>query len=152
MIHTIAIIQAPVTVPPKLDCFIILQYLICLNEYLVIILLALSFITYCLYVLGSSVHPDAAKTVIPVRQHRSILLSRTESLGSPVEKVPMLSTGSYPAQPHREYYMQISPNGNCDHHDYMQIGKKLFVFSWLSYFLNSLICITIRCMPVKLFS
>lgn len=71
--------------------------------------------------LGPSVQPDLTKS-IPLRHQRAYSASRGESVGTPSEKAPMINTNTRPL-PQREYYMQISPNANCDHHDYMQIGK-----------------------------
>ena len=68
--------------------------------------------------------PDLTKN-IPLRHQRPYNASRADSVGTPSEKMPMINTNSRPLPPQREYYMQISPNTNCDHHDYMQIGKVL---------------------------
>ncbi|XP_067936377.1 netrin receptor UNC5C-like isoform X2 [Watersipora subatra] len=71
---------------------------------------------------GISTQPDIMASM-PLRHQRSYATSRTDSVGTGSEKMPMISSNSRPLPTQREYYMQISPNTNCDAHDYMQIGS-----------------------------
>ncbi|KAF6017051.1 UNC5C [Bugula neritina] len=72
---------------------------------------------------GTMCHPELTRS-IPPRNHRPFTASRSDSVGTPSEKKPMISSMPRPPPTQREYYMQISPQSkNCDHHDYMQIGS-----------------------------
>lgn len=82
------------------------------------------------FFLGTMCHPELTRS-IPLRNHRPFTASRSDSVGTPSEKKPMISSMPRPPPTQREYYMQISPQSkNCDHHDYMQIGMQIML-RWL---------------------